>query len=282
MTNEMKGKTVIVTGANSGIGFEACVGLAGKGAEVIMVCRNLQKGSEAMAEIKKRSGNEDIKLVLADFTSLDSVRNAANEIMAKFSKLHVLLNNAGGVIGKRTLTKDGFETTFGVNHLAPFLLTNMLLPLLKSSAPSRVVTVSSMAHLGGHMNFNDLQAEKSYTMMGAYGMSKLANILFSSELARRMQGTQVTSNSLHPGVVATNFGSGGGAMVKFFYRAFAFALVTPEKGAQTSIYLASSPEVEGVTGKYFIKCKEAKPSKEARDEETAKKLWDVSAQLVKL
>ncbi len=281
MTDEMKEKTVIVTGANSGIGFETYVGLAGKGAEIIMMCRNEQKGLEAMGTIKKRSGNENIKLIIVDFSSLESVRTAANEILAKYRELHVLVNNAGGVVGKRTLTKDGFETTFGVNHLAPFLLTNMLLPLLKSSAPSRVVTVSSMAHLSGHINFDDLQSEKRYSMMGAYGMSKLANVLFTSELAKRLQGTQVTSNCLHPGVVATNFGSGGGALISFFYRAFAFAMVSPEKGARTSIYLASSPEVEGVTGKYFVNCKEAKPSKESMNQEIAKRLWDISIQLVK-
>jgi NAD(P)-dependent dehydrogenase (short-subunit alcohol dehydrogenase family) len=282
MSDEMKGKNVVVTGANSGIGFETSLSLAKMGARVIITARNKELGGAALLDIKKRSSNDNVELIISDFSSLDSVRTLAKTITEKMDKLDVLVNNAGKTFGSRALTTDGFEWTFGVNHLAPFLLTNLLLPLLKKSAPARVVTVASVAHTFGHIDFDDIMAEKRYEEMRAYSQSKLANVLFASELARRLQATGVTSNSLHPGVVHTKFAMAGGVFSKFFYNVLGFLMATPAQGARTSIYLASSPKVEGVTGKYFSNCKETRPSKEALDEATAKKLWELSEKLVKI
>jgi NAD(P)-dependent dehydrogenase (short-subunit alcohol dehydrogenase family) len=278
----MTGKTVVITGASSGIGLEAALGLAKLGARVVMVSREKQRGLEAVEYVKTNSGNKAVDLLLTDLSSLKNVRKLASDIKKKYKKLDVLLNNAGGVFGKRALTPDGFEWTFALDHLAPFLLTNLLLPLLKKSGNSRVVTVASMAHMMGHINFDDLMAEKKYAEMGAYSQAKLANVLFASELARRLKGTKVTSNSLHPGVVHTKFAQSGGALSGFFYNVFGFLMETPAQGARTSIYAASSPEMEGVTGKYLSACKITNPTAEARDEAVAKRLWDVSAKLVGL
>jgi NAD(P)-dependent dehydrogenase (short-subunit alcohol dehydrogenase family) len=220
--------------------------------------------------------------MLADFSALKNVRKLAADIRKKYKKIDVLINNAGGVFGKRSLTADGFEWTFGVNHLAPFLLTNLLLPVLKKSGKARVVTVASMAHIMGRINFDDLMSEKKYADMTAYAQSKLSNILFASELARRLKGSKVTSNSLHPGVVHTRFANSGGVLSNFFYSVFGFLMSTPEKGAKTSIYAASSPELEGVTGKYLSDCRITTPAPQALDEVAAKKLWEISEKLVKL
>jgi NAD(P)-dependent dehydrogenase (short-subunit alcohol dehydrogenase family) len=280
--NIMKGKTVVVTGASSGIGLETSLGLAKLGARVVMVARDKKRGQDGVDYVVSKSGSKSVDLMLADFSALKNVRKLAADIRKKYKKIDVLINNAGGVFGKRSLTADGFEWTFGVNHLAPFLLTNLLLPVLKKSGKARVVTVASMAHIMGRINFDDLMSEKKYADMTAYAQSKLSNILFASELARRLKGSKVTSNSLHPGVVHTRFANSGGVLSNFFYSVFGFLMSTPEKGAKTSIYAASSPELEGVTGKYLSDCRITTPAPQALDEVAAKKLWEISEKLVKL
>jgi len=280
MENSMTGKLVMITGANSGIGYETTLALAKKGAEIIMVCRDPEKGKKALEEIKEKSGNINIHLMVTDFASLESVRKLAKDFIEKYTKLDVLVNNAGFVADTRRLTVDGYESTFAVNHLAPFLLTNLLLPVIKRTRDSRIVTVASGAHTMGHIDFDDLMSEKNKDMIKVYGSSKLANILFTTELARRLEGTGVTANCLHPGVVHSNFATDGPSTWKMFFKLSGPFLLTPEKGAKTSIYLASSPDVEGVTGKYFDKCKIATPSKEAQDKDEARKLWEVSEKLV--
>jgi len=223
--------------------------------------------------------------MIADLASLDEIRGLAAAYKQKHQQLHVLVNNAGAYNAQRTTTKDGFETTFGVNHLAYFLLTELLLDVLKASAPARIINVSSTAHVGGHMNFDDLQGEKKYVGRAAYGQSKLANVLFTYELARRLEGTGVTANALHPGVVRTGFGKNNpGMMGQLFRLAQTVArpfFISPVQGAATSIYLASSPEVEGVTGKYFAKCKAVDSNAESYDTAVAQRLWQISEQLTK-
>ena len=282
MEDSMNGKIVMITGANSGIGFETTLGLAKMGAEIIMVCRNPEKGKEALEEIKSKSGNTNIHLMITDFASLESVRKLAKDFADKYQRLDVLVNNAGFVADKRRLTVDGYESTFAVNYLAPFLLTNLLLPILKKSGKARIVNVASDAHKMGHIDFDDLMSEKNQSMINVYGNSKIAVILFTSELARRLEGTGITVNSLHPGVVHSNFASNGPSTWKLFFKYGSMFLITPEKGAVTSIYLASSSEVEGVTGKYFDKCKPVNPSREAQDKDEAHKLWEVTEKLVSL
>jgi NAD(P)-dependent dehydrogenase (short-subunit alcohol dehydrogenase family) len=282
MTNELKGKTIIITGANSGIGLATAVSLANKGARICLICRDEKRGLDALKKVKAQSGNGDADLLLADFSSLDIIRAAALEIKSKYKKLDVLINNAGSISGNRQVTRDGYEWTFGVNHLAPFLLTNLLLPLIKDSAPSRIITVSSMVHQYSYINFDDIMSEKKYGEMKAYAQSKLANLLFAFELSRKLAGTGVTSNAVHPGAVRSGFARSSGLLMKTLYSVGKYLLSSPEKGARTSIYLASSPEVERVTGRYFINCKPAKPSAKALDESTAKKLWELSTKLAGL
>jgi len=274
----MKGKVCIVTGANSGIGKVTALELARQGATVVMICRNPEKSKPVQEEIKKLSGNPNVDLLLADLSSQKQVRRVAEEFKAKYPRLDVLVNNAGFVQPKKQLTEDGIEVQFATNHLAPFLLTNLLLDHLKKSAPSRVVTVSSAGHMMGHMNFADLDSSKKFNQWRAYCNSKLANILFARELAKRLEGTKVTSNALHPGAVASNF---MGSQPVWMSVAKVF-MISNETGAKTSVYLASSPEVEGVTGQYFAKCKKARTKAEASDEQVMKKLWDESAKMTGL
>ena len=283
-STSMNGKTCLVTGANQGIGKETALALARMGGTVVMVSRDRAKGEAALADVRSRAGNGSVELMVADMASLDSIRALAKEFRAKHAALHVLVNNAGAYNTHRSTTKDGFETTFGVNHLAYFLLTDLLLDLLKASAPSRIVSVSSTAHVGGKMNFDDLQAENGYSGMRAYGQSKLANVLFTYELARRLEGTGVTANVLHPGVVRTGFGKNNGGVVGPLFAVFQRVgrpfFISPEQGAETSIYLASSPEVEGVSGKYFTKCKDVPSNAISYDEDAAKRLWEMSEAMV--
>ncbi|NNJ11537.1 SDR family oxidoreductase [Chloroflexales bacterium ZM16-3] len=267
----------MVTGANSGIGKVTALELARKGATLVMLCRSRSKGEAARDEIIAQSGSGQVELILADFASLDSVRRAATEFLARHDQLHVLVNNAGLYMGERLLSQEGHEMTFAVNHLAPFLLTNLLLGALRAAAPARVVTVSSGAHMMGHMRFDDLDATRGFQGFRAYSDSKLANVLFSNELARRLADDGVTSNSLHPGAVATNFGGDSGGLGAFFFRLARPLFLSPEQGAQTSIYLASSPEVEGVTGTYFAKSRPAHSSSESTNAEVQRRLWEVSA-----
>jgi len=280
----MQGKVCIVTGANSGIGKATSLGLAQMGATVVMVCRDRTKGEEAQNEIKTKSGNDAIDLLLAELSSQDSIRQLVENFQQHYTQLHVLINNAGGVNLSRRDTVDGFEMTFAVNYLAPFLLTNLLLDKLKASAPARIVNVSSESHESGYIKMDDLQLEKKYRLMRAYGQSKLALVLFTYELARRLQGTGVTANSLHPGFVATNIGQSGvgrvgRSIVKLIFSSLG---ISPEEGAKTSIYLASSPDIEGVTGKYFVKSIPVRSAPISYDESLQRQLWEESAKLVNL
>lgn len=282
MEQAMAGKICMVTGANSGIGYETALGLAGMGADVVMVCRDETRGRASQESLKTSSGNASISLMLADLSSQEQVRRLAKDFMDKYGRLNVLVNNAGNVFGKRELTVDGIERTLAVNVLAYFMLANLLVPALKKGAPSRIVNVASRAADMGHMDFNDLQSEKNYSQSRAYSQSKLADIMISYELARRLKGGKITSNCLHPGLVSSNFGSSASGAYRALIRAGKFLMITPEQGAKTSIYLASSPEVEGVTGKYFIKSREAVSAKESYDAAAAARLWDECARLTKM
>ena len=287
MTSDMTGKVCLVTGANQGIGKETAVALAWMGATVVMTSRDRAKGEAALADVRSRSGRQDAELMLADFGSFASIRQLAADFKAKHDRLDVLVNNAGAIITVRGQTADGFETTFGVNHLGYFLLTNLLLDTVKASAPSRIVNVASRAHLRSEMDFDDLNSRRGrYSAMRTYARSKLANVLFTYELARRLQGTGVTANCLHPGVVRTGFGKNNSGYAKLLFQTFQVVarpfILSPEKGAATSIYLASSPEVEGVTGKYFVDCRETQSSPASYDEGAQRKLWEVSEELCEL
>ena len=284
MAWDIRGKTVLVTGATSGIGLEASVALARQGARVIMVGRNQAKTEAARADVASRSGSKEVSYLLADFASQASVRALADAVRSRVDRLDVLVNNAGGVNKARTVTADGIETTFAVNHLGYFLLTNLLLDLVVKSAPARVVTVASVGHRRGTLDFEDLGFERGgYSIMRAYSRSKLANILFANELARRRAGSGVTSNSLHPGSVDTNIWSGAPLwakpIIQVLLRPF---FISAEKGGERIVQLAASPELEGVTGKYFEDGKAVDPAPLARDASLATRLWDVSARMVGL
>ena len=279
----MNGKTVLITGASSGIGLEASVKLARMGAHVVMVARSRKKGESVLEDIKQRSGSGAVELLLCDFSSQASIRALAAEFRSKYSRLDVLIDNAGGVNSGRRTTVDGLEQTFAVNHLGYFLLTTLLLDMLERSAPSRVVITASRAHLRGDLEFDNLQFEKGgYSIMRAYSRSKLCNVLFSNELARRMASKGVTVNCLHPGVVATNIW--GGPLPSLLGKAVGWVLkpfmITPEQGGDRIVYLAASPEVEGKTGGYYDKDRLVEQAPLAREANVAKRLWDVSAELV--
>lgn len=274
----------MITGANSGIGKATAIGLARMGATVVMVCRDQSKGEAARNEIVQLGGSkkENVDLMHADLASLDSVRELARGFMQRYEKLHVLVNNAGLILSKRSVTKDSLETTFEVNYLSHFLLTNLLLGVLKASAPSRIINVSSDSHTGGHMNFDDLQGEKGYSGGRAYSQSKLAQVLFTYELAERLKGTGVTVNCVHPGAVASNWGRKSAGALSFALKIFGPFEPSPEKGADTVVYLASSPVVADVTGRYFTKRKQVESSKESHDAAQAQRLWQVSSILAKV
>jgi NAD(P)-dependent dehydrogenase (short-subunit alcohol dehydrogenase family) len=282
---DLSGRTIVVTGGNSGIGKEAAVELAAMGARVVVAARNRVKGEAARAEIQGRSESDHVELADLDLASSASIRAFADGFLANHDRLDALLNNAGLTLRKRRETADGFEMTFGVNHLGHFLLTALLRDRLVASAPARVVNVASDAHRYARrgLDFDDLMATKRYRPFLTYARSKLANILFTRELARRLDGTGVTANALHPGFVASNFGREGdtgalGDLMMILGRPFA---ISPAKGAQTSVFLASSPTVEGVTGQYFAKSALAKASAAADDDEAALRLWSVSEQLLR-
>ncbi len=285
---DMTGKTVVVTGGNSGIGYETAAALGAAGARVLVTARNADKGRAAVSALTRRlDGSGQLQLVVFDLADLSSVRRGAEEILELAPRLDVLVNNAGLVLSERSQTVDGFEATFAINHLGPFLLTNLLLDRLRMSAPARVVNVASSAHSAARkgMPFDDLQTTKvRYRGMRVYGQSKLANILFTLELARRLAGSTVTANSLHPGTVRTGYGADGdaGGLLAFGIKIAQPFFLSPVQGARTSVYLASSPEVDDVSGKYFVKCKEKQPRKWAQDSEAAKRLWQVSEELVGL
>lgn len=276
----MEGKICIITGANSGIGKATAIGLAKINATIVMICRSKERGEEAQKEIIELTGNKKVDLLLCDLSSQESIRKFVSEFKSKYQKLHILINNAGVMLSKRGVSVDGFEMNFAVNHLAPFLLTNLLLDALKKSAPSRIINVSSAAHRMAKMDFDDLQSEKmKYRLMKIYGASKLALMLFSYELSRILEGTSVTVNTLHPGLVNTNLGQDQSSFSQGFGKLF---FKKPEKGAETSIYLASSQEVEGITGKYFAKKQQKQSSEESYNEDYAKRLWKLSAEMTQL
>jgi NAD(P)-dependent dehydrogenase (short-subunit alcohol dehydrogenase family) len=274
----VKDKICIVTGGNTGIGKATVEGLAKLGATVVIACRDVDKGKaalRAMAQVAANADGQELHVMPLDLASLKSVRAFALAFTAKFSRLDVLVANAGVMTQKRQLTADGFEMDFGVNHVGHFLLTELLLPLLKASAPSRIVVVSSAMHASGKIDFDDLASEKSWS--GSYPRSKLANMLFVHALAKRLEGTQVVVNGLHPGVISTELARDFSApirlMAKWFFK-------SPEQGARTSLYLATSPETAAVSGRYFANAKEKKPARAALDDALAERLWAQTERLV--
>jgi len=278
--SSMQGKICMVTGANSGIGKATALALAQMGATVVMVCRDRARGEEARSEITTKSKNNAVDLLQADLSSQQSIRQLVEHFQHHYTHLHVLINNAGAAFPGRRETVDGLEMTFAVNYLAPFLLTNLLLDVLKASAPARIVNVSSNSHEAGYIKLDDLQAEHHYRSMRAYGQAKLAVVLFTYELARRLQGTGVTANCLHPGFVATNIGQSGMGLASRIVTRLIFAFgISPQEGAKTSLYLASSPEVEGVTGKYFVKGIPQRSAPISYDEALQRRLWEESLTL---
>jgi len=279
----MQDRICLITGGTNGIGKSTAQGLARLGATVVIVGRDAQKAAQVTNEIRAATGNENVDFLLADLSSQQEVRRLASDFKRKYPQLHVLLNNAGGTFTTRQLSVDGIEMTLALNHLAYFLLTNLLLDTIKASAPARIINVSSDAHSGGKIDFANLQGERSYSSFGPYGNSKLANILFTTELARRLEGTGVTANALHPGFTSTGFGKNNpGLLMKIMGVVVPLIARSPEKGAATSIYLASSPEVQSLTGKYFVDCKVTQPAPQAADSAVARKLWDVSAEMAHL
>jgi NAD(P)-dependent dehydrogenase (short-subunit alcohol dehydrogenase family) len=274
----MNGKTVLVTGANSGIGLATAKGLAKAGARVVMVCRSKEKGQAARQEVIETSGNQDIHLIRADLSVQSEIHAAATEFTQRFNRLDVLINNAAIIPPSRELTKDGIETQFAVNHLSYFLLTHLLLNVLKASAPSRIVNVSSNLHSAGRFEANNVEAEKGYGIGGVaqYNNTKLFNMLFTFELARRLEGTGVTVNALHPGVIATNLTRALPRPLNALYR---MVMPKPESGARTSIHLASSPDVEGITGKYWANSAISEPAPHSQRKEDARALWEISERM---
>src|SRR5438874_9765519 len=281
VNSSMQGKICMVTGANCGIGKATALELAQMGATVVMVCRDRARGEEARSEITTKSKNNAVDLLQADLSSQQSIRQLVEHFKQRYTHLHVLINNAGAAFTGRRETVDRLEMTFAVNYLAPFLLTHLLLDVLKASAPARIVNVSSDAQASGSIQLDDLQAEKLYRPMRTYPQAKLAVVLFTYELARRLQGSGVTANCLHPGFVATHFGQRvAGPAFRLLVKVIGSFGTSPEKGAKTSISLASSPKVEGVTGNYFVKSIPKRSAAISYDESLQRHLWEQSAQLV--
>ena len=277
---DMRGKVCVVTGANSGIGKETALSLAKMGATVVLVCRSESRGTEALNDIKARTGNDAVSLVVADFSSQRQVREAAAAIQEKCDRLDVLVNNAGVTPWERRVTdENGLELIFAVNHLAPFLLTNLLRELLKSSAPARIVTVSSGAHRRVALNFDDLQNEQRYVPFDVYSQSKLTNVYFTYELARRLEGTGVTANCLHPGVVSTALFRHLPPLLGFAVKIARPLLLTPAQGADTVVYLAAAPEMAEVSGRFFERREAVESSPISYDVDAARRLWEVSEAL---
>jgi NAD(P)-dependent dehydrogenase (short-subunit alcohol dehydrogenase family) len=272
------GKRVILTGATGGIGLAAARQLAARGAELTMIGRSAERARQASGSISR-----PVDVLLADLSSQAEVRRLAAEILQRFARVDVLINNAGAIFGSRRVSVDGIELTWAVNHLAPFLLTTLLLDRMQDSAPARIITTASAAHYRAVMPFDDLQAERAYGARGfrRYGETKLANILFTRELARRLEGTRVTANCFHPGFVGTGFNHNNGALMRLGMFVARLAARSPEKGAETLVWLADSADVSGVSGGYFMDMRERRPSHAARDAEAGQRLWDVSEQQVR-
>jgi NAD(P)-dependent dehydrogenase (short-subunit alcohol dehydrogenase family) len=289
--SEMKGKICVVTGSNSGIGKETALSLAKMGANVVMVVRNQERGEKARLEIVKQTGNNSVDLMFCDLSSMDSIRRFAKEFKGKYDRLDVLVNNAGAMFNKREVTPEGFERTLAVNYLGPFLLTHEMLDLLKSSAPSRIINVSSGLAKNGKVDLDDLQSEKNYAGTKAYARvrapvyanTKLMLMMFTYELARRLKGTGVTANVLMPGFVATNLGKNSGSLSSsLMFKMVRPMQVSAKKGAETTVYLASSDEVKDVSGKCFAKKKEATTCPASYDEPLQKRLWNETVALLNL
>jgi retinol dehydrogenase 14 len=278
----MRGKTVIITGANSGIGKATAIDLAKMGATVVMACRNMERGQAALAEVKATSKSSSACVMTLDLASQASVRSFAQDFGGKFQRLDVLVNNAGVMVNKREFTPDKIVSTFAVNYLSHFLLTNLLLAKLKASAPSRVVNVTSAVHKDVKIDFRNLQQKKGYKQFKSYAQSKLAMVLFTYELARRLQGTGVTANCVHPGTVGTNLGRSDQGILGAVMKITTSFLATPDEGAKTPVYLASDPRLVGVTGKYFVDKTEKTSSPESYNEADAKRLWKESEKLTGL
>ncbi len=277
------GKTILITGATSGIGLEAATVFATAGAHTIIVGRNPVKTAAVLAEIEQRSGSTGVEALLCDFSSQDAIRQLAAEFRNRYRRLDVLVNNAGTVHARRRLTVDGIETTFAVNHLGYFLLTNLLHDLIVASAPARIVNVASTAHYRGTLDFDDLGFEHGYAIMKAYARSKLANVLFTRELAKRLEGTGVTVNAVHPGVVATHIWDGAPAWTQpIFALVKRVFMISPAQGAATIVYLATHPDMADVSGCYFEKNRPKTPSKPAKNDELAARLWAESARLTRI
>ncbi len=274
----MQGKVCIVTGSNTGIGKETARGLAQRGATVVLACRDVAKAGAARDDIARSTGRSDVEVEALDLGSTASIRAFAERFKARHARLDVLVNNAGVWTTSRGTTSDGFESIFGVNHLGTFLLTQELLPLLKSSAPSRVVVLSSALHYRGKMGWDDLQYERrKFSGTAAYAQSKLANVLFTIALARQLEGTKVTVNAVHPGVVTTELARD---FPKLFMKIANLFMITPEQGAACSLHVATAPELSGVTGQYFEKSRIKTPAKAARDEAAQERLWKLSESLL--
>lgn len=282
MNPDLRGRTCMVTGASSGIGLAAARELGRLGADVVLVCRSPERAEAARAEVVRAANHERVSIELCDFASQADTRQCAARYLESGRPLHVLLNNAGIVNQRRRLTEDGLEETFAVNHLGYFLFTNLLVPRLVESRPSRIVNVASDAHRGTSLDLGDLQSENGYRVMRVYGRSKLANILFTRELARRLEGTGVTANALHPGFVGTRLAGQNGALARFIMWAARPLARSPEKGAETAVYLASAPELEKASGGYYFDRKSHEPDAAAQDDETALRLWEESEALTGL
>jgi len=281
LVDTMRGKICLVTGATSGIGRVVSVELAKRGATVIMVGRDAVRGGSAAQEARAMAPGSVVEFIQADLSSQSSIRDLSRRVKGKYDRLHLLVNNAGGVFLTRELTDDGLERTFALNHLGYFLLTDLLIDRLTAGAPSRIVNVASRAHKRTHLDFENLQGEKGYAGFRAYGQSKLANVLFTYELSRRLEGTGVTVNCLHPGVVSTGFGKNNPGWARLVATLFAPFLRTAEEGARTAIYLATSPAVEGITGKYFADERIVPSSRDSYDRALARRLWEVSEKLTR-
>jgi NAD(P)-dependent dehydrogenase (short-subunit alcohol dehydrogenase family) len=273
----MKGKICLITGGNSGIGKATAMELARKGSTIVLMCRNEERGQKARQEIIENTGNSHVDLLLADLSSQSSVKQAAEDFKKKYNKLDVLINNAAVFLSKRSETEDGIETTFATNYLSHFILTHLLLDSLEASGEGRIINVASK-HNGIKINFDDLMTKQNYAFFRAVGPTKLGLILFTNELSKRLAGKPITVNSLHPGIIRSNLMHDMPWVLRTLFKTLS---ARAEKGAVTPVYLASSPAVEGVSGKFFVNCKEAETTDAAKDQDSARKLWDISMSLIK-
>lgn len=275
----MQGKTVVVTGATSGIGEVAALRLAKMGERIVLVARDRKRGEATLAKLEKQAPKPGHAIHYADLTALADMKRVAAEIAAAEPKIDVLINNAGAMFAEREVTKDGFEKTFALNHLSYFVMTAGLRGPLLAAPAARIVNTSSDAHKGARLDIDDLQSSKNYKSFQAYGRTKLENILFTRELARRLEGTSATTNCLHPGFVATRFGDEAGGLISRVIGLAKFLAISPEEGAKTIVYLAASPAVAKTNGKYFYKCRPILPTKAGRDDELARQLWRKTVEL---